>query len=256
MKNSILARLGGMLISTFLPLNLLAIILYSSIINQTSNQVQEAYQREPDAAMNGLIYGLKNIGERYFSLPISYMTEMTLEEGGSPLTTLEMLEDFHRVWESSGRDGQAWLLLRGLHGRGRGCHGHQPARAPGHIYQKSGAAGKAHGGNPSEREAHIQRCGRPISGRDPGGLESLQDGCGSHSAGADRGIQSRRKAARVRSQECGPDSNYYNRPNGSAWHQGESIGFAEAEGGRSMVGTSVRLLTTRRPHGRIRDKST
>ncbi len=109
MKKSISARLGGMLISTFLPLNLLAIILYSSIINQTSNQVQEAYQRELDTAMNGLISDLKNIEERYSGFLISYMTELTLEEVGSPLTTLEMLEDFHGVWESSGRDGQAWL---------------------------------------------------------------------------------------------------------------------------------------------------
>ena len=109
MKKSITARLGGMLMSTFLPLNLLAIVLCSIIIHQTSEQVQEAYQRELDTAMNGLMADLENIEERFSGFLLRYMTELTLEEGGNPFTTLEMLEDFYGVWESSGQAGQAWL---------------------------------------------------------------------------------------------------------------------------------------------------
>lgn len=109
MKKSITAKLGGMLLSTFLPLNLLAIILCSIIIHQTSEQVQEAYQRELDTAMNGLVSDLENIEERFSGFLLRYMTELTLEEGGNPFTTLEMLEDFYEVWESGGRQGQAWL---------------------------------------------------------------------------------------------------------------------------------------------------
>lgn len=109
MKKSITARLGGMLMGTFLPLNLLAIVLCSIIIHQTSEQVQEAYQRELDTAMNGLVSDLENIEERFSGFLLRYMTELTLEEGGNPFTTLEMLEDFYGVWESSGQAGQAWL---------------------------------------------------------------------------------------------------------------------------------------------------
>ena len=57
MKKSITAKLGGMLLSTFLPLNLLAIILCSIIIhlhlNRPSQAVHPAMPAAPGAGRGG-----------------------------------------------------------------------------------------------------------------------------------------------------------------------------------------------------------
>lgn len=109
MKRSLTAKLAGMLIGTFLPVNLLAVTVCSIIINQSSNQVQDSYQREVDAGMDRLVSDLGQVEERFSDFLIEYMTELTLEEAGNAVVALEMLEDFCDVWNSGGRSGMAYL---------------------------------------------------------------------------------------------------------------------------------------------------
>ncbi|MCI9338114.1 MAG: carbohydrate ABC transporter permease [Lachnospiraceae bacterium] len=87
----------------------MARIMLPQAMNLGSVIIQDAYQRELDTAMNGLVSDLENIEERFSGFLISYMTELTLEEVNNPLTALEMLEELHGVRESGGRDGMAWL---------------------------------------------------------------------------------------------------------------------------------------------------
>lgn len=112
MKNSISARLAGLLVITFLPVNIFAIIASSVIINQVSGRVQDSYQRETDAAMNRLMTDLDQVEERFSDFLIEYMTELTLEESGNTMTTLQMLEDLYDVWDSVGRSGMTYLYDR------------------------------------------------------------------------------------------------------------------------------------------------
>lgn len=109
MKRSLTAKLAGMLIGTFLPVNLLAVLVCSVIINQSSNQVQESYQRELDVGMDRLVSDLEHVEERFSDFLIDYMTELTLEETDNSIAALGMLEDFYDVWGSSGRSGMAYL---------------------------------------------------------------------------------------------------------------------------------------------------
>lgn len=109
MKRSLTTKLAGMLIGTFLPVNLLAVTVCSIIINQSSNQVQDSYQREVDAGMDRLVSDLGQVEERFSDFLIEYMTELTLEEAGNAVVALEMLEEFCDVWNSSGRSGMAYL---------------------------------------------------------------------------------------------------------------------------------------------------
>ncbi len=109
MKRSLTAKLAGMLISTFLPVNVLAVIVCSIIINQSSNQVQESYQRELDAGMDRLVSDLRNVEDRFSDFLIDYMTELTLAEADNSVEALEMLGDFYDVWGSGGRSGMAYL---------------------------------------------------------------------------------------------------------------------------------------------------
>ncbi|MDE6168850.1 MAG: hypothetical protein K2G28_10380, partial [Acetatifactor sp.] len=109
MKNSISSRLAGMVLGTFLPVNLLAILVCSIIINQSSRQVQESFQRELDTGMNQLVLDLDQLEERFSGFLLNYMTELTLEQGNNSLTTLEMLAELHDVWENSGRSGMVYL---------------------------------------------------------------------------------------------------------------------------------------------------
>lgn len=109
MKRSLTAKLAGMLIGTFLPVNILAVIVCSIIIHQSSNQVQESYQRELDAGMDRLVSDLKNVEDRFSDFLIEYMTELTLAEADNSVEALEMLGDFYDVWGSGGRSGMAYL---------------------------------------------------------------------------------------------------------------------------------------------------
>ena len=109
MKNSISSRLAGMVLGTFLPVNLLAILVCSIIINQSSRQVQESFQRELDTGMNQLVLDLDQLEERFSGFLLNYMTELTLEQGNNSLITLEMLAELHDVWENSGRSGMVYL---------------------------------------------------------------------------------------------------------------------------------------------------
>lgn len=109
MKRSLTAKLAGMLIGTFLPVNLLAVVVCSVIINQSFNQVQESYQRELDVGMDRMVSDLEQVEERFSNFLIAYMTELTLEEADNSIAVLEMLEDFYDVWGSSGRSGMAYL---------------------------------------------------------------------------------------------------------------------------------------------------
>lgn len=109
MKKSLTAKLAGMLIGSFLPVNLLAVIVCSVIINQSSNQVQESYQRELDAGMDRLVSDLRSVEDRFSDFLIDYMTELTLAEADDSVAALEMLGDFYEVWGNSGRSGMAYL---------------------------------------------------------------------------------------------------------------------------------------------------
>lgn len=109
MKNSITARLASLLAITFLPVNLLAIVVCSIIINQSSNQIQESYQRELDTAMNRMVSDLNLVEERLSDFLIRYMTELTLEGADGSMITLEMLGDYYAVWRNSGRSGMAYF---------------------------------------------------------------------------------------------------------------------------------------------------
>lgn len=109
MKNSISSRLAGMVLGTFLPVNLLAILVCSIIINQSSTQVQESFQRELDTGMNQLVVGLDQLEERFSDFLLDYMTELTLEQGNNSLITLEMLTKLQEIWENSGRSGMVYL---------------------------------------------------------------------------------------------------------------------------------------------------
>lgn len=109
MKRSLIAKLANMLIGTFLPVNLLAVIVCSIIINQSSNQVQESYQRELDVGMDRLISDLERVEDRYSDFLIEYMTELTLKEADNSVAVLGMLEDFYDVWNSGGHSGMAYL---------------------------------------------------------------------------------------------------------------------------------------------------
>lgn len=109
MKRSLTAKLAGMLIGTFLPVNLLAVIVCGVIINQSSNQVQESYQRELDVGMDRLVSDLEQVEDRFSDFLIEYMTELTLEEADNSVAVLGMLEDFYDVWDSGGYSGMAYL---------------------------------------------------------------------------------------------------------------------------------------------------
>ncbi|MCM1025535.1 MAG: histidine kinase [Roseburia sp.] len=110
--NTLSVRLAYLVTVTFLPVNLLAILVSGVIFFQASGQIRDAYQRELDTAMSRVTLGLERLEEGYSDFLVSYMTELTLASDSDPLAEIEMLGRLKELGETSGMAGAACLIDR------------------------------------------------------------------------------------------------------------------------------------------------
>ncbi len=114
--NTLTGRLAYLVTCTFLPVNLLAIIVSGMILLQAAEQIQDARQRELDMAMNRMAVNLERLEEDFSGFLVSYMTELTLASKRNQLAEIEMLG---RLKEMEGASGMAGLVWLGHKGEGR-----------------------------------------------------------------------------------------------------------------------------------------
>lgn len=106
-------RLIWLVTATFLPVNLLAIIVSGIILLQAAEQIQDVRQREMDTVMNRVAVNLERLEEGFSGFLVSYMTELTLASGGNPFSEIEMLKRLKEIGETSGMAGLVCLADKG-----------------------------------------------------------------------------------------------------------------------------------------------
>ncbi|MDO4285466.1 MAG: histidine kinase [Eubacteriales bacterium] len=107
--NSLVWRLLFVVCASFLPLNLLAIIVSGVVIWQASARVQEADQRELETVMEELGSDLARIDNGVEEFVLSYMTELTLADGSDDMISYQMSHSLKEILENGGRLGAVCL---------------------------------------------------------------------------------------------------------------------------------------------------
>jgi len=106
---SLSSRLAGLVLITYVPVNLFAILVVSVMLIQSSRQVQDSYQRELDTTMGRLSSDLEKLEEGYTDFLTEYMFELTVEKGSNRMATYDMLDSLHDIFESADRTGIVYL---------------------------------------------------------------------------------------------------------------------------------------------------
>lgn len=109
---SLSSRLAGLMILTYVPVNLFAILVCNVMLFQFSRQVQDSYQRELDTAMEQLSSDLVKLEDRYSDVLTEYMFELTAKKGSNQLATYGMLDSLHDIFEDIDRTGIVYLYAK------------------------------------------------------------------------------------------------------------------------------------------------
>lgn len=107
--NSLPARLIYVVISTFLPLNIMVIAVAALVIIKASQQVQESYQRELDFTMEQQEEQLSQIDRHMNSLTVSYLTALTLAESNDNMISYEILKELSETFAAAEQVGIYYL---------------------------------------------------------------------------------------------------------------------------------------------------
>lgn len=108
-KHTLSNQLIRMVIITFLPVNLLAVLVCGFILVQASGQVRESYQRELDTVMNQMQEDLMEAEEAFSDFLLDYMSELMLVNVSSPTVNYNMITDLSDDFEKCGGDGLYYL---------------------------------------------------------------------------------------------------------------------------------------------------
>lgn len=111
-RQSLSDQLICMVMITFLPVNLLAIVVSSMILAHVSGQVKEFCQRDLDTVMDRIQEDLMETEDAFSDFLLDYMTELTLTDINSPMANYDMVTDLRDIFRKSSGDGFYYLFDR------------------------------------------------------------------------------------------------------------------------------------------------
>lgn len=103
-------RILYVVVATFLPMNVLAILVSGLVLSKSTNQFKESYQRKLDIAMDSYQYSVMEFEERYDDFVREYVDELTLTEQQDNMILYSMLNDVKDIFEVTGMVGFAYLV--------------------------------------------------------------------------------------------------------------------------------------------------
>ncbi len=111
-RQSLSDQLICMVMITFLPVNLLAIVVSSMILAHVSGQVKEFCQRDLDTVMDRIQEDLMETEDAFSDFLLDYMTELTPLDINSPMANYDMVTDLRDTFRKSSGDGFYYLFDR------------------------------------------------------------------------------------------------------------------------------------------------
>ena len=106
---SLAFRLLNVLYCTFIPINILTIVMCGIIISIAATQIRNAYQNELISSMTHLTMDLDKVEENTEDFILDYMTELTLTNYTNHMTNYEMLNDLQRLFRVTNKKGLYYL---------------------------------------------------------------------------------------------------------------------------------------------------
>lgn len=102
-------RLLCVVCATFLPLNLMAIVVSGMVIWKSSEQVLEFYQRELDDSMERFVQELNKIDDKVDGFVLEYQAELMLLDGGDNMVSYEMVGQLGKIISDAEMPGVFYL---------------------------------------------------------------------------------------------------------------------------------------------------
>ena len=112
MWKSLAFRLLYVVCMTFLPLNIMAIVVSGMVIWKSSEEVLYSYQRELSSSMTRFVSDLEKVDEYRDSFVLDYLTELTLADAGDNMISYQMIDDLGNIFSGSHIKGIFYLYDR------------------------------------------------------------------------------------------------------------------------------------------------
>ena len=109
---SLAFRLLYVVCATFLPLNIMAIVVSGMVIWKSSEEVLDSYQREVNTSMDRLESDLRKVDEYRDSFVLDYLNELTLAESSDNMVSYGMVRDLGEIFTGAGLQGIFYLYDR------------------------------------------------------------------------------------------------------------------------------------------------
>ena len=94
---------------SFLPLNIMAVLVSGIVIWNSSEQTVNFYQRDLNAAMMRFEMDLQKIDEQVDSFVMEYLSELTLTGGSDNMTSFQMANTLQEIFKQAGMNGVLYL---------------------------------------------------------------------------------------------------------------------------------------------------
>ena len=97
---------------TFLPVNIVAIVVSGMILLKSTDQIRDSYQKELDTAMASFSFSLSEMEDRIDDFTRTYLTELTLAESNDNMVVYDMLTSLKDIYQVTGMEGLMYIVDR------------------------------------------------------------------------------------------------------------------------------------------------
>lgn len=112
MWKSLAFRLLYVVCMTFLPLNIMAIVVSGMVIWKSSEQVLDSYQRELTTSMTRFVSDLERVDEYRDSFVLEFLTELTLADASDNMVSYQMIDELGNIFSGAQMKGLFYLYDR------------------------------------------------------------------------------------------------------------------------------------------------
>lgn len=108
-RNKLADRIVAIVLTTFLPLNLVAIMIAGIVVNKATEQIMDSYQRDLDFYMERFDEHLAVINLGINTILTEYQMELTLSNTSDAVNSMEMLQTMQKALDESELTGFYFL---------------------------------------------------------------------------------------------------------------------------------------------------
>lgn len=105
-------RLTGVIILTFLPLNIISILVSEMVFLNSTRQIKDAYQRELNMGLSSFAVTMNEMENRYDNFVSEYQDELTMASVSDNMVCYDMLDSLKTVYRYTDFEGVFYICDR------------------------------------------------------------------------------------------------------------------------------------------------